>query len=340
MNRWIIIALLVAVGALYFSQKRTPRNIYRSFYYWKQVPSTINETFDSTQLNALKLKRMYIKFFDIDWRLGDGAYPRESFARNLDSLTMPIEVVPVVYIMNHVFQKADSTSLNRLTQKLVEKIGVKYPEIQLDCDWSGSTRDKYFNWLRQLRAALPKTVLLSATIRLHQIKDKVKMGVPPVDRGLLMMYNFLNPSDFNERNSIFEAAEAKKYLKNNAQYPLPLDVALPLFRWGIVYRSHKYFHLFNNLNSKVADSLLFLTKKGRFYEVNADTVFRNTYLRYGDKIKIEAIQDADLMDCARLAAPLVKKTNDLHISYFHYENDLITTFKPETYEQVFQIFNN
>jgi hypothetical protein len=165
------------------------------------------------------------------------------------------------------------------------------------------------------------------------------MGVPPVDRGLLMMYNFLNPSDFNERNSIFEAAEAKKYLKNHSKYPLSLDVALPLFRWGIVYRSNKYFHLFNNLNSKGADSLLFLTKKGRFYEVNSDTVFRTTYLRYGDKIKIEEIQDADLLDCARLAAPLVKKTKDLHISYFHYENDLITTFKPETYEQVFQIFN-
>jgi hypothetical protein len=340
MNRWIIAAILVAAVALYFYQNRTPRNIIRSFYYWKHVPLAINETFDSTQLNALKLKRMYIKFFDIDWRNGDGAYPRESFARNLDSLKLPIEVVPVVYIMNHVFQKADSTALNVLTQKLVEKIGVKYPEIQLDCDWSGSTRDKYFNWLRQMRAALPKTVLISATIRLHQIKDKAKMGIPPVDRGLLMMYNFLNPSDFNERNSIFEAAEAKKYLKKSTQYPLPLDVALPLFRWGIVYRSNKYFHLFNNLSSKGADSLLFLSRKGRFYEVNADTVFRNTYLRYGDKIKIEEIHDADLIDCAKLAAPFVKKTNDLHISYFHYENDLITSFKPETYEQIFQIFNN
>jgi hypothetical protein len=330
---------LVAAAALYFNQNHPSRNIYRSFYYWKQVPSSIAPTFDTTQLNALKLKRMYIKFFDIDWRLGEGVFPRESFARHIDSLKMPMEIVPVVYIMNHVFQKADSAALNVLTQKLVEKIGTKYPEIQLDCDWSGSTRDKYFHWLRQLRAALPKTVLISATIRLHQIKDKIKMGVPPTDRGMLMMYNFLNPSDFNERNSIFEAAEAQKYLKKNASYPLPLDVALPLFRWGIVYRSHKYLHLFNNFNSEAADSLLFLTRKGRFYEVNADTVFRNEYLRYGDKIKIEEIQAADLIACARLAAPLVQKTKDLHISYFHYENDLITTFKPEIYEQIFQIFN-
>jgi hypothetical protein len=335
MNRWIIAGVLVAAGALYLNQNHAPRKIYRSFYYWKQVP----QTFDTTQFNTLKLSRMYIKFFDIDWRIGDGAYPRESFARNIDSVKMPIEIVPVVYLMNVVFQKADSVALNVLTQKLIEKIGTKYPEIQLDCDWSGSTRDKYFNWLRQFRAALPKTVLVSATIRLHQIKDKAKMGIPPVDRGMLMMYNFLNPSDFNERNSIFEAAEAKKYLKNYGKYPLPLDVALPLFRWGIVYRSNKYFHLFNNLSSKEADNLLFLTKKGRFYEVNADTVFRKEYLRYGDKIKIEEIHDADLIDGAQLAAPLVKKTNDLHISYFHYENDLRTTFKPETYEQIFQIFN-
>ncbi|SDF10039.1 hypothetical protein [Chitinophaga filiformis] len=61
-------------------------------------------------------------------------------------------------------------------------------EIQIDCDWTAGTREKYFHFLKALRHYYPDKIL-SATIRLYPYKYTKKMGVPPVDRGMLMCYN-------------------------------------------------------------------------------------------------------------------------------------------------------
>ena len=59
-------------------------------------------------------------------------------------------------------------------------------EIQIDCDWTASTQEAYFEFLHYLKEkAKDKQIQLSATIRLHQLS----MTPPPVDRGILMMYN-------------------------------------------------------------------------------------------------------------------------------------------------------
>ena len=183
--------------------------------------------------------------------------------------------------------------------------------------------------------------IISVTIRLHQIKYRDKMGIPPVERGMLMVYNLRNPTDFNEANSIFDATEAAKYLDGQAKYPLALDVALPIFRWGVAYRAGKFLNILNNLGSSEADTLRFLKKNGRFYDVSADTVFHKNYLRFGDKIKIEEISDELLRGAADVAAPFVRKSSGdtLHVALFHFDKNLITSLKSDTYEKVFQVFN-
>ena len=153
-----------------------------------------------------------------------------------------------------------------------------------------------------------------------------------------MVYNVGNPTEFSEKNSILDLDEAKKYLEGQKTYPLQLDVALPIFRWGIVYRGQKLLAVFNDFNSNQADTTSFLTKNGRFYDVNKDTVYRKKYLRYGDKFKIEEINDNLLRGAAELAAPLVRHTNPIHITYFHYDKSLVASLKSDTYAQVYKIF--
>ncbi|MEZ4901823.1 MAG: hypothetical protein R2822_08725 [Spirosomataceae bacterium] len=58
---------------------------------------------------------------------------------------------------------------------MVQKITTNAPhllwkEVQIDCDWTVATKAKYFRLLQQISALLPPSVILSATIRLHQIK--------------------------------------------------------------------------------------------------------------------------------------------------------------------------
>ncbi|MGG2305049.1 hypothetical protein ACE4Z6_26875, partial [Salmonella enterica] len=93
---------------------------------------------------------------------------------------------------------------------------------QIDCDWTLGTKEKYFSLLKRIkeRMALP----LSCTIRLHQVKYQAKTGVPPVDRGMLMYYNMGHVEGATETNSIYDPANADKYVSYVKDYPLPLDV--------------------------------------------------------------------------------------------------------------------
>ena len=73
---------------------------------------------------------------------------------------------------------------------------------------------------------------LSATIRLHQVKYREETGVPPVDYGVLMYYNMGHISAMGA-NSIYDRSTALRYLGKLREYPLPLDIALPMFAWGV-----------------------------------------------------------------------------------------------------------
>ena len=98
-------------------------------------------------------------------------------------------------------------------------------EIQIDCDWTDSTRNRFFRFTRTLgKLAHAEHSLISATIRLHQIKYFERTGIPPVDRGVLMFYNMGKLAAASERSSIFNTEDAEKYTSRLSQYPLPMDL--------------------------------------------------------------------------------------------------------------------
>ncbi len=66
---------------------------------------------------------------------------------------------------------------------------------------------------------------------------------------MLQYGQFKNPAT---NNSIIEHNELKKYISNLARYPLPLDVAFPLFEWKVLFRKGNYAGLIQ----KLPDSIL------------------------------------------------------------------------------------
>ncbi len=97
---------------------------------------------------------------------------------------------------------------------------------------------------------LPKNIAVSATLRLHQIKYHQKTGVPPVRKGILMFYNMGSPTRMDVQNSMLDLDIAKQYIGNLESYPLPLDVALPLFSWGVLFHHQHFIMLVNNLREQ------------------------------------------------------------------------------------------
>jgi hypothetical protein len=147
------------------------------------------------------------------------------------SSTLPegIEMIPTVYITEDCMHR----DLKGLAEKLVTRIkqmndthdivGVK--EIQIDCDYTAKSRQKYYQFLKEVKAAWKQK--LSTTIRLHQLS----MEEPPVDYGALMLYNTGDPRKWTERNPILDARDVRPYVKWLNDYPLPLAAAYPVFSW-------------------------------------------------------------------------------------------------------------
>ncbi|MFT4025156.1 MAG: hypothetical protein QM664_15385 [Flavihumibacter sp.] len=277
-----------------------------SFYYWK---TTYQQTkADSQVLADNEVKDLYLRYFDLDV---SGAEKQPTllapvcFAQSPDS---NLNIVPVVYIKNNVFIQATDSSIPALAAHTIEAIqsisktaAVRYREIQIDCDWTRQSRDRYFHFLRELKQQ--SGVPLSATIRLHQVKYPAQSGIPPVDRGLLMYYNMGYIADVPE-NSIYDEKTAKKYSASIPGYPLPMDLALPVFSWGIQIRNGKVVHLLNKMNaSDLADKNQFIPESENRFRVKQAGFRSGYYFQENDVIKIEQVSPRDLKDIAENIRP-------------------------------------
>lgn len=206
-------------------------------YYWR---TTLSLTPEQRQwLEREHVQRIYLHLFDVVRCEGApcGVRP-EGTLHFRDTLPRNIEVVPVVFLTpNAINDSTDAHALARLLltrmDAMTEHNGMGIPqEVQLDFDWAGRTRAPYFDLLQTMADSLhSQGRSLSVTIRLHQLSQQA----PPVDRGVLMLYNTGNFRDANEQNSILSTQSVEPYLRYLEDYPLEMDLALPTFSWNLVF---------------------------------------------------------------------------------------------------------
>jgi hypothetical protein len=219
-------------------------------------------------------------------------------------------------------------------------------EIQFDCDWTAKTAGNYFFFLKTVRQLLPSdSIHLSATIRLHQYKYPGKTGVPPVDRGMLMLYNVSDLTQYSPVNSIFDRQKAAAYFEGGKRYPLPLDIVLPAYSWGLVFRNKKFYQIENGLDvEEVKASPAFEPVDGvagggvSFYRVKKDTVLGELFLRPGDEIKIEGIDSTLLAAAAGLSMSAVN-TDSFRVTFFELSENEIKNFSDETLTHIYSSYH-
>lgn len=258
-SRWLI--LLLSLLALTACQRERRRGTVRAAYYWSTTWAM-----DSAKRRFIrehKVSRLYVRYFDVVRRAADGqpqpnatlrfpdeAEPDGAKGRQASAATVPrgVEVVPVVYVVNDCLRPSAGSppaAPSDLAAKVLRRIvqmsqaqgigGVK--EVQVDCDWTATTAAAYFSFLSALRRqAHARGLQLSATIRLHQLAQEA----PPVDRGVLMMYNTGDARQIGQRKPILDMADAAPYLRHLSAYPLPLATAYPLFTWRILFREGRF----------------------------------------------------------------------------------------------------
>ncbi len=322
-----------------------PTVVLPAFYYWKQT-FALNSN-ERQLLTDVGIQTLYIKVFDVVIEKGK---PMPVATLQFES-SVPIELqwVPVVYITNQTFEKSTLPEAEDLAQKVAQKIrdvaaasgntaGIR--EIQIDCDWTQQTRDSYFHFLAQLHQQFqPDKLPISATLRLHQIKYRQKTGIPPADKGLLMYYNMGELRSWKTQNSILDNAQGRQYIYKKSDYPIPLDVALPIFSWGLLFRKQQFSGIFNGLHSSIADSLAYLQKTAdRRYAVLEDTFYSQTKLKKGDRLRIEQITKNDLLTAADVCRPLTSRTDTLQVILFHLDDQFTNRFTHKDWKDVFESF--
>ena len=309
-----------------------------AFYHWKNKLSLSAE--DVSALQNFPAKTLYIRYFDVQWT-GGAATPVAIAQLDWATLTKETAAIPVVFITNETFRNLSLEQSALLAPKVAQKIqamsaGTSFEEIQIDCDWSAGTRERYFLFLNELKKMRP-SVQLSVTIRLHQLKYRTEAGIPPADRGMIMPYNLENPARFSLRNSIYDSREAGQYLRQQAPYPLPCDVALPLFSWGVQFRGEEFRGFLHGLRLDEAQDMSFLQPdEGIFYRVTADTVFQNLYLRRGDRIKVESVSTDHLSEMLRRLAPVLPN-DSFRMTFFHLDQPVLHAYDVSQLQKLAQV---
>ena len=341
-KRFALFLFSILILCMISCQNANKKVVTPSFYHWQTKLDISPEEED--YLKKLRVKQLYVKFFDVDWD------PASKDVVPLAELevgrlpTIPLSIIPVIFITNRSLLNLPSAGLPKLSARIRKKVlqhwqklpsHLQLQELQLDCDWSGQSRAAFFELLELLRKDFSKEQLqLSATIRLHQYKYPQQTGIPPIDRGTLMFYNMGKLDTIGEHNSILDIGIARRYVKNSGTYPLPLDLALPLFRWGVLFRDSKMIRLVNDLSAEqLADTSRFLKKAATVFEVIKSTYLEGHYLYKGDQIRLEDSPAQQLEAAVQLLNPHLN-TDSLHLIFYHLDSAIIKRYSYEKLDHI------
>ena len=113
---------------------------------------------------------------------------------------------------------------------------IAYREVQLDCDWTRETKPLFFELCHEVRSLLhERRKGLSATIRLHQLRDTL----PDIDYGVLMLYNTESLVNPDVRNSILSSDVVREYMRH-VETDKHLDFAFPTYQWILWFKDRKF----------------------------------------------------------------------------------------------------
>lgn len=290
---------------MFFSCSKNEKEVNISFYHWKSTFNPTQKGWDAVKGN--NCHNLYIRYFDIVKE--EGLVKPVAIVNTLPETSYTI--VPVIYIENAVFKGIDKKQADTIfdnTLRLLKRINILNKtttyELQVDCDWTEQTKDIYFYFLKKFKQ---EKIRLSATIRLHQVKYSSITGIPPVDKGVLMYYN-MGKIDAGSPNSIYDKNTAQKYVHALKTYTLPLDVALPIFSWGVQTRAGKVVELVNKTNEQnFLNDTCFTSVSNFIFEVKSSCFKGGYYFQKGDRIKVESVTGDQLEEIGELLAEKMKQ---------------------------------
>ena len=346
MNKIFSFLIIFLIVFFFSCSNKSEKEITRGVYFWKTKFNLSKE--ESSWLKETEIKKLYVRFFDVDWN------PNINAAVPVGDVTIEtkkvdgVVIIPVVFITNRTFTNLPDSLIAELSKNIYKKISAKLSlftnqttnEIQLDCDWTESTREKYFSLIELIKKLSQRNnIEVTSTIRLHQVKFFRKTGVPPVKRGMLMFYNMSDVSNIQTINSIYDEDAAKKYLTNFDKYPIDLDVVLPAFSWACWFRNGKLKNLINDLKAtELASNKNFIKEDKNIFRAIKETSLKGNYILPGDYLRTEETDFNTTIDAAELVAPHIKNKK-INVSIYHLTGEVIKNYGKDKFKDIVDCFN-
>lgn len=340
---------LISICLLIFSSchERPTRVVSRGIYYWKTNVNISN--YEQSVLDSLLPQFLYVRFFDVDVSPDKKSVKPLAIVNFVKDFHTTSKIIPVIFITPRALDAMSRSSLDFYAKNIGLLLENKIPEsheqpkeIQIDCDWNERNKDLYFTLLKKLKAQpFCKNKILSATIRLHQIKYQSKNGIPPVDKGLLMVYNMDPLTDIHAHNSIISINTAKQYLSSLKQYPISLDIALPIYSWTLLFNQQNgsLRGILRNIRQPdLQNKIIFKPENDNRFLILTDTIYKGYSLKQGDIIRYE---QADFQTVNSVAQYLSSQldTNNIRVSLYHCDSLNFRNFPAYEMEKIFSDFN-
>lgn len=302
----------------------------RGIYYWRTSFSL-----DDSEVQFLKkhhIEKLYVRFFDVDVNPDSTSNEKCIPVATIDfksPLPKNIEIVPTVFITPDAIRHYQDFSeyLARRIIAMCQYSEIDVHEIQFDCDWTASTQEDYFQFLKDIREKLKhsrSSILISSTIRLHQLAQTA----PDVDYGMLMCYNTGDFRDFDTHNAILDLEDVKPYLKDLKSYPLPLALALPTYAWNVEFSDDQHFKALNQHSFDFSDTQ-------QFRKTDRENVYQQ--LKNGQPsqyIRHESVSAQTLLKTKR--SLLRSRKNKMYITLYHLDSVQLSKYSDHDIEKIYR----
>lgn len=345
-----LLAILLMIVASCSKTQPTPiHKELNSVYYWKTVFNL--DTADIAFIKKHDIDRIYLRMFDVS---------EDTYAHAIEEKTVPnatvriddlyyhlledslsnTEFVPVVYVtLNALIAMKRHEGV--LAQNIVTRVRnmceynriPNVTELQLDCDWTKSTEKSYFALCDSARRCIANLQLpwrLSSTIRLHQLSS----DAPPVENGVLMVYNTGSFNDPDAANSIIDAKDVEPYLKHLSNYQLHLDVAYPTFSWQLLFRKRRFIGLLNRLN--LTDTTRFSPRGGNIFVAKCDIPYADRLILQGDIVRQETSEFKDILNVKRMIDIKLSNRDHSNILY-HLDSKNLSKYSDDEINKILSV---
>jgi hypothetical protein len=302
-----------------------------SFYFWKTQYELSKPEQDILQ--ETKAKKIYFRAFDIKNSYSAELIEPNQVMLWTDEPTPGIAYIPTVYVDYKLFLGRSELSGNddiasadevitrvvsratavktysgpelstieidalakkivSLCKQIMDYKNLELKEIQIDCDWTERSKDGYFQLLRSIKE---QNINVSSTLRLWQYKMTKTSGIPPADYVTLMCYNMGELGRVQNSNSILQLDVLESYLAKTEPYPLPVNVAMPIFTWYITFENNEFKGIKYNLPEdsstwKKDSNKIIFTKP--HYDTKNQTYFNQQTILIEEQVSNDDLQKA------------------------------------------------